>query len=327
MEVAMKADEFSDLIKAIHQLDHHQRKSLAIALSQLSDASQAIELIESHFDGIGVCPHCGNSKLYRHGSAHGLQRYRCRACHKTFNALSGTPLARLRRRSKWLDYLKTMKQSLPLRQSAVVIGVHRNTAFRWRHRFLSWVKRERPEALQGITEADETYFLESDKGSRQLTRRPHKRGASASKRGLSKEQVCVLVARDRSGQTLAELTGKGPVTKAQLSDHLKPVLDADIVLVSDSNTAYGAFCKAEQITHVAINLSKGQRIINGAYHIQNVNAYHSRFKSWLDRFHGVATKYLSNYLGWRHALEQHRNLSTETFLRIALGDFQQLTVT
>lgn len=323
----MKANEFSDLIKAIRQLDHCQRKTLSTALDQLSDTSQAIELVESHFDHIGACPHCGNSKLYRHGSAHGLQRYRCRACHRTFNALTATPLARLRHRSKWLDYLKTMIQSLPLRQSAVEIGVHRNTALRWRHRFLNWVKRDRPGALQGITEADETYLLESDKGSCPLTRRPHKRGASASKRGLSKEQVCILVACDRSEQTLAEVTGKGPVTKAQLTDHLKPVLDTDAVLISDSNATYSAFCKAEHITHVAVNLSKGQRVINGAYHIQNVNAYHSRFKVWLNRFHGVATKYLPNYLGWRQALEQHRNLSPADFLRATLGDFQQLTVT
>ncbi|WP_371859716.1 transposase-like zinc-binding domain-containing protein, partial [Pseudoduganella namucuonensis] len=26
------------------------------------------------------CPHCGGAELYRHGQAHGLPRYRCRAC-------------------------------------------------------------------------------------------------------------------------------------------------------------------------------------------------------------------------------------------------------
>jgi hypothetical protein len=38
-------------------------------------------------------------------------------------------------------------------------------------------------------------------------------------------------------------------------------------------------------------------------HINNVNAYHSRLKQWLNRFNGVATKNLPNYLGWRRALE------------------------
>ena len=35
----------------------------------------------------------------------------------------------------------------------------------------------------------------------------------------------------------------------------------------------------------------------------NVNAYHGRLKQWLNRFNGVATKNLPNYLGWRRALE------------------------
>ena len=40
------------------------------------------------------------------------------------------------------------------------------------------------------------------------------------------------------------------------------------------------------------------------YHIQNVNAYDSRLKLWMKRFHGVATQYLENYLGWRRWLER-----------------------
>jgi len=39
------------------------------------------------------------------------------------------------------------------------------------------------------------------------------------------------------------------------------------------------------------------------FHLNNVNAYHARLKEWLRRFHGVATKNLPNYLGWRRTLE------------------------
>jgi hypothetical protein len=38
-------------------------------------------------------------------------------------------------------------------------------------------------------------------------------------------------------------------------------------------------------------------------------------------------KYLLNYLGWRWAFEQHRQLAPETLLNVALVDFQYLTVT
>jgi hypothetical protein len=72
-----------------------------------------------------------------------------------------------------------------------------------------------------IVESDETFFLESDKGKKNLThRKPRKRGGSASKRGISKEQICVVVAYDRNGQILSEVAGKGRIT----------ALDIDAVL-------------------------------------------------------------------------------------------------
>ncbi len=226
-----------------------------------------------------------------------------------------------------MAYLDAVTHSLTVRKAATEIKIHRNTAFRWRHRFLAWIKQDRPVLLQGITEADETYLLESQKGSRNLERKPRKRGGRASKRGISNEQVCILIARDRSKQTLDFVTGKGPMTKTILTRHLKPSLDPDTLLISDSNPTYNAFCKAENITHQAINLSQGQRVIKGAYHVQNINAYHSRFKTWLNRFHGVATKYLENYLGWCRVMDQYHNLTPEMLLKSALGDFQQVTVT
>ncbi len=58
----------------------------------------------------------------------------------------------------------------------------------------------------------------------------------------------------------------------------------------------------------------------GAFHIQNVNAYHSRLKNWMARFHGVATRYLPNYLGWRRMLERYSAAITpERCLQVALG--------
>ena len=325
-ETIMKSAEFMQWVTAIPELDHHQRKLLSEALHQQCEAVTVLELIETSFDTHHACPHCAGVQLYRHGVVSGLQRYYCKHCHKTFNALTGTPLARLREKPKWLNYLSAMARSQTVRGSAAGAGVHRNTSFRWRHRFLSWISQDRPAKLQGITEADETYVLESNKGQRHLGRKARKRGGHASKPGIADEQICILVARDRSGQTLDFVTGNGPLTKPLLTASLKSVLDADALLVSDANPTYTAFCHAEGISPEVVNLSQGQRI-NGAFHVQNVNAYHSRLKLWLGRFHGVATKYLPNYLGWRRAFEQHGQLTPERLLNAALGNFQYLTVT
>ena len=59
---------------------------------------------------------------------------------------------------------------------------------------------------------------------------------------------------------------------------------------------------------------------DGAFHIQNVNAYHGRLKSWMARFNGVATRYLPNYLGWRRTLERAPEPSaSKTWLLEARG--------
>ena len=65
---------------------------------------------------------------------------------------------------------RALVASQPLRQAAATLGVHRNTTLRWRHRFLTSLKADRAATLQGITEADETYFLESHKGRHKLER-------------------------------------------------------------------------------------------------------------------------------------------------------------
>jgi hypothetical protein len=64
--------------------------------------------------------------------------------------------------------------------------------------------------------------------------------------------------------------------------------------------------------HCSNYLAKGRRPYN-------VNAYHRRFRQWLARFNGVASRYLPNYLGWQWAVDGRRIPSAEGMLRIALS--------
>ena len=68
------------------------------------------------------------------------------------------------------------------------------------------------------------------------------------------------------------------------------MLDEDVLLVCDANASYHYFAKNAGISHEAVNLSTGTRV-KGAFHVQNVNACHSRLRQWIQRFHGIATHY------------------------------------
>ena len=74
--------------------------------------------------------------------------------------------------------------------------------------------------------------------------------------------------------------------------------------------------------------SAGIRVVDHAFHIQNVNDYHSRLKGWMGRFHGVATKYLPNYLGWRRCLERFAvTLTPSLLLGLAINGDQHVMQT
>ena len=100
------------------------------------------------------------------GRANGLARYRCKSCGRTFNALTKTPMARLRKKERWLDHAQAMLEGTSLAKAAERCGVHPTTAFRWRHRFLRSPALDKPKTLTGIVEADETFILELFKGRR-----------------------------------------------------------------------------------------------------------------------------------------------------------------
>jgi transposase-like protein len=316
----MRLPRFKKWFAGLPALNQPQRRQVLEALRPAAGLDQLLALLDK-FRTDRCCPACASTHWHRHGQANGLQRYRCRDCRRSFNDLSGTQLARLRKREKWIDYLDALLESLSVRRAAQRVEVHRNTAFRWRHRILSMVKEARPQRLQGIAEADEMFLLESQKGSRKLTRPARKRGGAAKRRGMSKELDCILVARDRSGQTVDAVPGRGAVNAGQLERHLLPVLDPQVLLVTDANAAYRAFSLRHGIAHQYVNLSAGERVrrsSEGAIHVQNVNSYHHRLRDWLARFHGVASRYLPNYLGWRRALDGGRVTTAEGLLHLAI---------
>lgn len=301
----MRQRELAGLMKSLGRLTRSQRRRVVAELTAGERQAASIEVIEGRAAEAPTCPHCAGTRVVRNGSSDGLQRYKCRACARTFNALTGTPLARLRMKGKWLEQATVLRDGLSLTKAGERLNVSRATAFRWRHRFLSLPKTVQAQALTGSAEADETFFLRSRKGQRKgLDRAPRKRGGKAAKRGVSKEQVPVLVARDRAGATADFILDADDAT--HVASALDAILAKDVILCTDGSKALAAAARRMNVVHRPVNLSAGIRVVAGVYHVQNVNAYDSRLKDWMRRFRGVATRYLDSYLGWFRTLDRAR---------------------
>ena len=313
----MDALKLKQLLISVARLTVRQKAELLEALSARSDDAQVRSLVESRIAALPACAHCGDARIVRNGNASGLQRYKCRACQRTFNALSTTPLARLRLKGKWLAQQDVLQQGLSVHQAAAALDVSPSTAFRWRHRFLRLAQPVKATALTGVVEADETFFLRSSKGQRS-GRKARKRGGRVSREQRGEDLIPVLVARDRSGATADFLLEA--VSKDCLSQALKPRIRADAILCTDGSAAMAAAATELRVQHEALNLSAGERV-RGPWHIQNVNAYHGRLKVWIARFKGVATDYLQSYLGWFRALDRasKNRRKSAPLLALALG--------
>ena len=284
-----------------------QVEKLKNALDGRGDHDEVCRLMDEHFEKDKKCPHCGEKHIHGWGDESGLRRWKCMDCNRTFNALTGTPLAGLRQKEKWLGYMRSLIEGVSVRKAADKADISINTSFRWRHRMLEGHKNVKGQDLNGVGEVDETFFRESFKGSRNMPRLPKKRGEKAKKRGLSKEQIPVLIARDRSGSHIdAVLPDR---SKKSVKNVLAGKFAKDILLCTESDPAIIAFAKDEGIKCETIVARKGQHA-RGHIHVQNVNGYISRLKKWMKRFNGVATRYLPSYIGWRRMVDMRGDTMT-----------------
>jgi len=326
----MKKCAFQRCLRAVDSMTSAQRQELKASIEH-RDKKDLVAEVVSLVGTPTACPHCHHSEIRPWGHAAGLPRFRCLGCKRTFNALTNTPLSGLHHKDRWLFFLEKFSEGESVRKAAWRCGINTKAAFLWRHRFLALPACLKARKERGIVETDETWFLRSYKGQRGgLPRRARKRGGRAAKRGLSREQVPVLVVRDRSGATSDAILPKD--NHREIKTVLEPLLARDAVLCSDGGGKGPIAVAAREIgvAHRAVNLNKGIRVLAGVYHIQNANAYHSRLKEWMRRFHGVATKYLDHYLGWRRMIEtfgEHLNSALWLTLSVGHHELQHESVT
>jgi transposase-like protein len=229
----MRAEDFAAWLLAISGMSEGQRREAMAALEKASvvvgaaaasaktggkSSRQKDALGTTGVDRVAAqgCPHCAGREVVGWGRSHGLLRFRCKSCRRTFNALTKTPMAHLRKKEKWLDHARAMIEGKSLAKTAALCGVHPTTAFRWRHRFLRAPASDKPRGLRGIVEADETFLLESFKGRwSDLPRKARKRGGRARHPGLHQDNIPILVARDRNGATFDAILARPSSSYAQ----------------------------------------------------------------------------------------------------------------
>jgi transposase-like protein len=110
--------QFKKLLVALKHLKDKQTKDLEKFLKGDNLIQPIIAELEQRMINEPECPYCHSGLINQHVKAASMQRYRCKNCTKTFNAMTKTPLSRLQHKEKWLDYLQCMINGKVLRASS-----------------------------------------------------------------------------------------------------------------------------------------------------------------------------------------------------------------
>lgn len=240
----------------------------------------------------------------------GIQRWLCRDCGRTFRNEPDTIITRSKLKpAVWMLYLECFVDCLPLRECAKRCKVSLRAAWLMRMRLIESLKRHLPRffAAAGATvQLDETYLRESFKGNHtrgkfRLPRPARHRGTPASKRGLSKEQICVMTGVSDDNSAFLTMSGRGIISKSRAIAALDGRISKGAYAVADQAAAYPG---AMETLGVAFTRTKADD-----HAINRVNTLHSLFDGFMAGFRGVSTKRLGEYLTWflwRRAFRQDR---------------------
>ncbi|HKK62986.1 MAG TPA: IS1 family transposase, partial [Bacteroidales bacterium] len=149
----MEYNGFKNITGQLNLLSESQLRKLKEKIQRIEAHHSVSKTLETKRENV-YCPHCYSKEIVRWGQQAEMQRYKCKMCRKTFNALTRTPLSKLRRRGHWWDFCECLIRGYSLRKTANICDIDLTTAFRWRHRFLHNHASYNPTLLAGIVEVD-----------------------------------------------------------------------------------------------------------------------------------------------------------------------------
>lgn len=248
------------------------------------------------------CPYCASEQVYKRGRQNNVQMYQCQSidCKKWYSETTGTPLWDIKLKSKWQGYFRCMEQGMTIKATAKELKISIQTSFDWRHKILSSLNTFVPKTLSGTVESDEFEIALSNKGQRNLGRKPRKRGTDFKRNNEEEITVVqVVTAIERGGETYLKAVESKRLTTEEITKAFDGKLTEGTLLITDSHKSYKSFAKEnpglKHKTFIAKDhVSKEDKKI----HVQTVNNKHKKLKQFLDPFNGVSSKYLQNYLNW-----------------------------
>lgn len=244
------------------------------------------------------CPYCEGQHVIKWGFKGGKQRFLCKECKDTFMHTTNTVMSHSHYdRTVWREAIADTLAGRSLDETAERLGFSHQTAFTMRHKILlalSEVSESSQDKLSEVSELDETYVLDCYKGRRvpeSAGRKARTHGATALKRGISSEQVCICTGVQRHGYAMARTANRAKPSIEELKAVFGGRIGRGALLLVDGLRGYASLeetadCSVKNIL---------TEVNSAMYNLNSVNNFHSFIKDRYNYYRGVATKYLNRY--------------------------------
>lgn len=261
--------------KTIHQFNDY-----------FKDEKTCYEFFEQvRWNGVPVCPHCGNDKYYKvkaRGKFTDIPSYRCadRSCGLPFTVRTKSVFegSKVEFR-KWLQAayeISICKNGISSIELSNRIGVSQKTAWFINHRLRGMLNETESTLLTDVVSIDETSIGGKNKNKHADKKIPNSQGRSP------KGKTTVFGARSITGKIRTKVI---PNVEAQT---VIPVIESWIekgsIMVSDDWKAYRSL--KQDYFHVIVNHSEGQ-YVSGCFTTNGVENFWSLFKRGIVGTHHV----------------------------------------
>ena len=222
-------------------------------------------------------------------SPEGLPRYRCSECGKHYTLLSNTIFHSTNKSfDTWAEYLTLMTFNVPLEMTEELCGISHPTAMLWRKKVFATVNGYQEHLyLRDRIWIDETYLYDSSL----VHEDDYKK-----KRGLSEDQLCIVVAIDIHKNTYAVICGHGKPSSERILEALKDHIVPGSTLVHDGEHAHNALIRELDLVDEAYKADLKDK--NYLENMALINNMCSWLKRYIYRFIGMRTDNLQSYLNW-----------------------------
>jgi len=240
------------------------------------DSISAFSLKQTYINS-RECPHCGSHSVVSKGNYKARKRYQCRACGKSYNDLTKTPFSGIHDLDKIKKYLNCLVSGDSIRKAADIVEISVTTSFNWRHKLLNGLSRLPSPKMKNVKEILELEIPYSHKGQR-----------SRLSSALRRSNVSAVFVCDRTGKLDSDSIAYSQRAMNPIFNRINNISNEHTDLICSPNFA-------NILNPTKINIKTTHSSYTNPNIITQTVAI---WQAWMQRFHGVATKYLSNYLHW-----------------------------